>query len=268
MDIRKEYLSLNYKKVEKHLITSLKSAFKKRGFSKAVLGVSGGIDSAVVLCLLSRALGAENIYSFFMPYKSTSIKSFKDAGLISIHAGVKLEKVDITESVDSYFKNEQIPERMRIGNKCARERMSILYDKSFKHNALVVGTSNRSEIVMGYGTQFGDLACALNPLGDLWKTQIWLLAESMGIPGAIIKKKPSADLWENQTDEGEMGIAYREIDAIGYLYFEKGYVTKQINKLGYSYKKIDLILTAYERNEFKRRMPFIIKVNKNKFKGE
>ena len=268
MDVRKEYLSLNYKKVEKHLISSLKSAFKRRGFTGAVIGISGGIDSAVVLCLLSKALGVENVYSFFMPYKSTSRKSFEDANLVAVHAGVTLTKIDITESVDSYFKNELNPIRMRIGNKCARERMSILYDRSFKHSALVVGTSNRSEIVMGYGTQFGDLACALNPLGDLWKTQIFLLAESMGIPGVIIKKKPSADLWENQTDEGEMGISYREIDAIAYLYFEKGYVTEQINKLGYSYKKINVVLTAYERNEFKRQMPFIIKVNSNKFKGE
>lgn len=249
---------LNFEKTTEFLKKELKSEFKKRKAKKAVLGVSGGLDSSVVLVLLSMILKKQDIVPVFMPYKTTADSSEKHVNLICAKLGLNYLKKNISKQIDAYFATEKNPERTRIGNKCARERMSVLYDISMKEKGLVVGTSNRSEIIMGYGTIFGDLACAINPIGKIYKTQIFEYAEYLGVPKEIIEKKPSADLWKGQTDEGELGMTYKLIDEISYLYFDKKMTVSGIIKNGYCRKDVERIIAAYERNSFKRTLPLII----------
>ena len=169
-------LDLNMKEVHKELVDFLKENFKKNGFSKAVLGLSGGIDSALAAYLLRDALGKENVLAIMMPYKSSNPDSLNHAKLVVEDLKINAKSIEITDMIDAYFKNEKEASSLRMGNKMARERMSILFDYSSKENALVVGTSNKTEIYLGYSTQFGDAACALNPIGDLYKTNIWDLS--------------------------------------------------------------------------------------------
>ena len=214
-------LDLNLKEVYNELVEFLKRNFKKAGFSKAVLGLSGGIDSALVAYLLRDALGKENVLAIMMPYKSSNPDSLNHAKLVVEDLGINAKTIEITDMIDAYFKNEKDATSLRMGNKMARERMSILFDYSSKENALVVGTSNKTEIYLGYSTQFGDSACALNPVGDLYKTNIWDLSRYLKIPNELIEKKPSADLWEGQTDEQEMGLTYKEADQVLYRLLEE-----------------------------------------------
>ena len=255
-------LDLNLKEVHNELVEFLRESFKKAGFSKAVLGLSGGIDSALVAYLLRDALGKENVLAIMMPYKSSNPDSLNHAKLVVEDLGINSKTIEITDMIDAYFKNEKEATSLRMGNKMARERMSILFDYSSKENALVVGTSNKTEIYLGYSTQFGDSACALNPVGDLYKTNIWDLSRYLKIPNELIEKKPSADLWEGQTDEQEMGLTYKEADQVMYRLLEENKTVEEVLAEGFNKDLVDNIVRRMNRSEYKRRMPLIAKIKR------
>ncbi|WP_336163901.1 NAD+ synthase [Fusobacterium polymorphum] len=255
-------LDLNLKEVHNELVEFLRESFKKTGFSKAVLGLSGGIDSALVAYLLRDALGKENVLAIMMPYKSSNPDSLNHAKLVVEDLGINSKTIEITDMIDAYFKNEKEATSLRMGNKMARERMSILFDYSSKENALVVGTSNKTEIYLGYSTQFGDSACALNPIGDLYKTNIWDLSRYLKIPNELIEKKPSADLWEGQTDEQEMGLTYKEADQVLYRMLEENKKVDEVLAEGFNKDLVDNIVRRMNRSEYKRRMPLIAKIKR------
>ena len=255
-------LDLNLKEVHNELVEFLRESFKKAGFSKAVLGLSGGIDSALVAYLLRDALGKENVLAIMMPYKSSNPDSLNHAKLVVEDLGINSKTIEITDMIDAYFKNEKEATSLRMGNKMARERMSILFDYSSKENALVVGTSNKTEIYLGYSTQFGDSACAVNPIGDLYKTNIWDLSRYLKIPNELIEKKPSADLWEGQTDEQEMGLTYKEADQILYRMLEENKKVEEVLAEGFNKDLVDNIVRRMNRSEYKRRMPLIAKIKR------
>ena len=255
-------LDLNLKDVHNELVKFLRENFKKAGFSKAVLGLSGGIDSALVAYLLRDALGKENVLAIMMPYKSSNPDSLNHAKLVIEDLGINSKTIEITDMIDAYFKNEEEATSLRMGNKMARERMSILFDYSSKENALVVGTSNKTEIYLGYSTQFGDSACALNPIGDLYKTNIWDLSRYLKIPNELIEKKPSADLWEGQTDEQEMGLTYKEADQVLYRMLEENKKVEEVLAEGFNKDLVDNIVRRMNRSEYKRRMPLIAKIKR------
>ncbi|EFG34298.1 NAD+ synthase [Fusobacterium vincentii] len=255
-------LDLNLKEVHNELVEFLRENFKKAGFSKAVLGLSGGIDSALVAYLLRDALGKENVLAIMMPYKSSNPDSLNHAKLVVEDLKINAKTIEITNMIDAYFKNEKDASSLRMGNKMARERMSILFDYSSKENALVVGTSNKTEIYLGYSTQFGDSACALNPIGDLYKTNIWDLSRYLKIPNELIEKKPSADLWEGQTDEQEMGLTYKEADQVLYRMLEENKTVEEVLAEGFNKDLVDNIVRRMNRSEYKRRMPLIAKIKR------
>ena len=255
-------LDLNLKEVHNELVEFLRENFKKAGFSKAVLGLSGGIDSALVAYLLRDALGKENVLAIMMPYKSSNPDSLNHAKLVIEDLKINSKTIEITDMIDAYFKNEKEASSLRMGNKMARERMSILFDYSSKENALVVGTSNKTEIYLGYSTQFGDSACALNPIGDLYKTNIWDLSRYLKIPNELIEKKPSADLWEGQTDEQEMGLTYKEADQVLYRMLEENKTVEEILAEGFNKDLVDNIVRRMNKSEYKRRMPLIAKIKR------
>ena len=194
-------LDLNLQLTEKILVDFVREEVHKTGFKKVLLGLSGGIDSGIVAYIAAKALGPENVMGIMMPYKQSSKESVEHAKLVIEDLGIESMFVEITPMVDAYFNLFPDMDSMRKGNKMARERMTILYDFSAKNNALVLGTSNKTELLLGYSTQWGDSASAINPIGDLYKTQVWALSEHMGVPKELINKKPSADLWEGQSDE-------------------------------------------------------------------
>lgn len=251
---------MNLDVVEKVLVNFIKETIRKNGFQNAIVGVSGGIDSAVVLALLQRALGSEHTFGLLMPYKLSSHESFKDGKDLCEQLNVRYEVVHISPSVDSYFEHFPTDNKVLIGNKCARERMSILYDFSSRKKALVAGTSNKSELLIGYSTIFGDSAAAFLPLGDLYKTQVFVLARHLNIPEKIILKKPSADLWQDQTDEGEIGITYKELDEILYRLVDLRWKSGEIEKAGYSKQAIERIKSMIINSQYKRTMPQVCKL--------
>lgn len=255
-------LDLNLREVHSELVNFLRENFKKVNFSKAVLGLSGGIDSALVAYLLRDALGKDNVLAIMMPYKSSNPDSLNHAKLVVKELGINSKIIEITDMIDAYFKIEKNFTALRMGNKMARERMSILFDHSSRENALVVGTSNKTEIYLGYSTQFGDSACSLNPIGDLYKTNIWDLARYLKIPNELIEKKPSADLWEGQTDEEEMGLTYKEADQVLYRMIEENKTMEEILKEGFNINLVENIVKRMNKSEYKRRMPLIAKIKR------
>lgn len=255
-------IGINLEKTHKNLVEFLREKIKNTGLTKAILGLSGGIDSALVAYLLRDALGKENVYALMMPYKTSNKKSLEHAQLVVDDLGINYQIIEITEMIDSYFKNEENVTNLRKGNKMARERMSILFDHSAKSGALVIGTSNKTEIFLGYSTQFGDSACAINPIGDLYKTNVWELSRYLNIPSAIIDKKPSADLWEGQTDEEELGLKYSIADQILYRILELNKTAEEIEKEGYDREIINKIFYKIDKSSYKRIMPLIAKVER------
>lgn len=252
----------NYNLIESKLIEFLKNEIQKIGIQKAVIGLSGGIDSAVSTYLTVKALGKENVLSILMPYKTSSKESITDAELVVKELCIKNKKIEITEMVDSIISkiNDIDISGIRKGNIMARVRMIILYDQSAKEKALVIGTGNKTEILLGYTTLFGDSACAINPLGSLYKTQIFELAKHLGVPQQIIDKKPSADLWEGQTDEGEMGLTYAEVDKYLYSKFDENKSREELIKLGFKTEYIDKVDNMISKNHFKSLPPVIAKL--------
>lgn len=246
--------------VRKMLVSFLRNETRKTGMTRVVLGVSGGIDSAVVAALAAESLGPKNVLGLFTPYRTTAQRSRADAQSIASTFGIALEEVPITTQVDGYFASLPDAHRVRLGNKMARERKSIEYDRSWP-DGLVLGTSNKTELLLGYGTQFGDLACALNPVGDLYKTQLRELALHVGVPGPIIAKAPSADLWEGQTDEGELGFSYEDADVILYHMVDRRARPAELVAAGFDAALIGRIRERIRRNHFKRVMPIIAKLS-------
>src|SRR5256712_5678980 len=196
------------------LVDFIRREIRKAGCSRAVLGLSGGVDSATAAALAVRALGARNVVCALLPYRTSSPDSLSDARRMVRLLGTRSVRLAITPMIDAYFERQGRASALRRGNKMARERMAVLYDLSARERALVVGTSNKTELLLGYGTIFGDLACGINPLGDLYKTQVRELALHLGVPGPIVFKVPTADLWAGQSDEDEIGYRYRDVDRL------------------------------------------------------
>jgi NAD+ synthase len=243
------------------LFTFLADQFQKKGFTQAVLGVSGGVDSALGIALLANALGSKHVTGLAMPALESNPESLADARLVCSTFDVPLVVAPIGPLVREFFANEKNPDRVRIGNAAARMRMIRLYDFSTKHRALVIGTSNKTELLLGYGTWHGDLACSINPLGDLYKTQVWQLADWLGVPERVVAKPPSADLWKGQTDEGELGLTYVEVDRLLYLLIDRDYSISSLLDLGFSRAFIDRVIDLISRSQFKRALPVIPKIS-------
>lgn len=253
-------MRINPEKVEKVILNFLRTELSRIGYGKGVVGLSGGLDSTTVLYLLTRAVGPENAIAVIMPHEVSSKESVEDAMEVVKILGVKHYLIDITPMVEAYFEKMPTDDRVLRGNKMARERMSILYDISAREKALVIGTSNKSEILLGYGTLFGDLASAINPIGDLYKTQIRQLAEYLGVPQKIREKPPSADLWVGQTDEGELGITYDEADRILFELIDERRPKNEVAEK-YGREKVEGILKKVYMYHFKRVPPQILKIS-------
>lgn len=256
-------MELSNKFVEKILCDFLKNEMHRIGITKAVIGLSGGIDSAVSAYLSARALGSDNVTCLLMPYKTSSPESLTDAMKVVNDLNVQFRKIDITEPVDSILNEigEKKISNVRKGNIMARVRMILLYDESASQNALVIGTSNKTEILLGYSTIFGDSASAINPLGDLYKTQLISLAEYLGVPENIIRKKPSADLWQGQTDENELGFSYEVVDRYLFKKIDERLSDDELKKSGFDDKFMKRVNSLIIKSQFKRLPPLIAKIS-------
>jgi NAD+ synthase len=252
--------------VDCDLVTEILTGFvreevRKVGFERGVVGLSGGVDSALTLAVVCRALGPENALPVIMPYRASSPASERDARLVAAQLGTTPLVVDISPQIDAYFDCYPDADRNRRGNKMARERMSILYDLSLARAALVVGTSNKTELLLGYGTIHGDMAHALNPLGDLYKTQIFALARHLALPAAVIEKAPSADLWEGQSDEDELGFEYAAVDQLLHQMIDERRTRAELHGLGFDDVFVKQIQRRVRDSQYKRRPPLIAKLS-------
>ncbi len=237
----------------------IKFEIERFDIHKCVIGLSGGIDSSVAAALAVKALGRNNVKGLLLPYKTSSKDSISDALLLADKLKIETRLVDISESVDALVKFPM--EKLRKGNIIARMRMICLYDYSNEVGGLVIGTGNKTEILLGYSTLHGDSASAINPIGDLYKTQVWQLAELLDIPEQIIKKKPSADLWAGQTDEDELGFTYDEADRFLYYLIDCRYSDDEVFELGFKKEFIKKVKKTIQRIQFKRLPPVIAKVS-------
>ncbi|GAC1334585.1 MAG: NAD+ synthase [Candidatus Dormibacteria bacterium] len=254
-------LALNLPLVRSILVGFLRNETGRVGFHKVVVALSGGVDSAVVAALAVEALGSSNVLGINMPYRASNPKSLADARTVAAQLGIRHEVVEITPQIDAYF--ERFPEASpgRRGNKMARERMTISYDFSVAENALVLGTSNKTELLLGYGTIFGDMASALNPVGDLYKSQLWQLAAHLDLPDEVVRKPPSADLWEGQSDEQELGFAYAQVDRLLYHAVDMRMGRAELAARGHDLNFVDSVLRRMRLNQYKRRLPVIAKLS-------
>lgn len=255
------HLEINTDLARKILVSFIREEITRTGLSRAVVGLSGGIDSALSCMLAAEALGPQNVLALRLPYKTSSPDSLADAQLVIGQTGVQSETVAITDMVDPILATVPPGEAKRRGNVMARARMIVWYDRSVAFNGLVVGTSNKTEILLGYSTLFGDSASALNPLGDLYKTQVRQLAAAVGVPQTIIDKAPSADLWEGQTDEDELGFTYARVDQLLYLLVDQRYSRDEAVAAGFEPLFADRVIAAVRRNQFKRMSPIIAKLS-------
>lgn len=254
-------LSLDFSLVEAILTRFIHQEIHRTGFTRAVLGLSGGIDSSVVAYLAVKALGPDNVLAVTMPYKTSSEATRDHSQLVIQQLGLQSLNAPITAQIDAYFAQFPDASQMRLANKCARERMTTLYDQSAAFAGLVLGTSNKSEILLGYGTQFGDLASAINPIGDIYKTQLRELARHLGVPREIIDKKPSGDLWVGQTDEEELGFSYADVDRLLYLMIDRRWTVQQLQAAGFAAEFVTRVYEMVRRNHYKRRLPIIAKLS-------
>jgi NAD+ synthase len=239
----------------------IKSEVTRVGYSRAVLGLSGGIDSALSFVLAVQALGPENVLAVRMPYRSSSPDSLEHAQMLIDHFKTPSETIEITDMVEPLFARDPALSKQRKGNIMARERMIILYDQSEAFKGLVIGTSNKTEILLGYSTLWGDMASALNPIGDLYKTQVRQLSRALEVPAQLVDKAPSADLWVGQTDEGELGFTYEQVDKLLFLLIDQRYSTQECIEEGFDEKFVNGVMARVRRFQFKRMMPPIAKVS-------
>jgi NAD+ synthase len=249
------------------LVQFLAEETHRIGMKRAVLGLSGGIDSALVIELAARALGGENVLAVAMPYRESHPASLELARESAEHAGVPLEIVDISPMADAAFAaagdlddSSKESVRLRRGNIMSRLRMVTLYDRSARIHGLVYGTSNKTELLLGYGTQHGDMASAINPIGDLYKSQVVALSRHLGVPQGIVDRPPSADLWEGQTDEDELGFTYDAVDALLHRLVDRRMTAERLQAEGFPTDFVEMISKRVRLNQYKRRPPLIAKV--------
>ena len=254
-------LSINTDLARNILTGFIKSEITRVGMSHAIINLSGGLDSALSCALAVEALGSENVVALRLPYRTSSPDSLEHAQLVIDQFKVRSETIDITAMVDPLIKRDPKISNVRKGNIMARARMIVLYDQSEVFKALPVGTSNKTEILLGYSTLYGDSASAINPIGDLYKTQVRQLSRAMNIPAPIIDKPPSADLWENQTDEKELGFTYDDVDKLLYLLVDQRYSPQEAVEAGFDEKFVNTVTARIRRNQFKRMQPPIAKIS-------
>lgn len=243
------------------LIDFIKTAFAKAGFSKAVIALSGGVDSATSCGLAVHALGAANVFPLFLPYGDLNPQGVVDAqeviGAFNIPKD-NVRIVDIQPLVDPVLKLDSTMDNVRKGNVMARTRMIVLFDQAKKRNALVIGTENKSEHLLGYFTRFGDEASDIEPLRNLYKTQIYELAKHLGIQEQILTKQPTAGLWEGQTDEGELGFSYKEADEILYQLYDLRKTVEEVVASGFDKTILEKVRSHVTKNSFKHHLPIIL----------
>jgi NAD+ synthase len=248
----------------------IRGQLAQAGFERALVGLSGGIDSAVVAYLVADAIGPDRLHCVLMPYRSSSEASVVDAREVVGRLGCSSELVEITPMVDAIFGVDDVPgafgrgglaaSPVRRGNVMARMRMAVLYDRSVTWGGLVVGTGNKTESLIGYTTLFGDSACAFNPIGDLYKSQVRQLAVALGVPEAIVRKAPSADLWPGQTDEAEAGFSYPQLDRLLFWMIDRRRSRDELIGLGFDTALVDRVERMVAGAEFKRQVPPIAKL--------
>lgn len=254
-------LTIDTNLARKILTDFIHTEITRAGFSRAVLGLSGGLDSALACYLAAEALQPENVLAVRMPYATSSADSLAHAQLVIDALGVRTLTIPITDMVEPLFNRYPDMGNRRRGNVMARQRMIILFDQSEVFKGLVLGTSNKTEILLGYTTMHGDAACALNPLGDLYKTQLRQLAASVGVPEPLLQKPPSADLWAGQTDEDELGFTYAAVDQLLYLLVDQRYTPQECVDSGFEVKFVHAVIERVRKNQFKRVMPPIAKLS-------
>lgn len=245
-----------------HILTNfIAEETKKVGFHNVIVGLSGGVDSALSTKLATIALGRSNVFAYILPYRLSNKENIDDAVYFAKQLGINYEVIDITQIADPYLSLNSDITNIRTGNVLARLRMVILFDKSVQHKGLVLGTSNKTELLLGYGTWYGDMASSINPIGDLYKTQVWQLGEYMNIPMKILQKAPSADLWLGQTDEGEIGYTYKEIDRLLYYMVDQRMNFNKLLGLGFKEDMINKIKEMIRKSQYKRQLPVIAKIS-------
>lgn len=254
-------LTINTELARTILVGFVQSEVSRVGYSRAVINLSGGLDSAVSCVLTVEALGPENVLALRLPYRTSSPDSLEHAQLVIDQFEIPSGTVDITDMVDPLIKRDAKMSNTRKGNIMARARMIVLYDQSEAFKGLPIGTSNKTEMLLGYTTMWGDMASALNPIGDLYKTQVRQLARALGIPSVIIDKPPSADLWVGQTDEGELGFTYEEVDKLLYLLVDQRFSAQECIEEGFDEAFVNSVIKRIRRNQFKRMMPPVAKLS-------
>jgi NAD+ synthase len=254
-------LTINTDVARQILTKFIRSEVTRVGFQRVVINLSGGLDSALSCALAAEAMGPENVVALRLPYRTSSTESLDHAQLMIDQFKVQSETIDITGMVDPLIEHDAEMSNTRKGNIMARSRMIVLYDQSEAFKALPMGTSNKTEILLGYTTMWGDMASAINPIGDLYKTQVRQLARALDIPSAIIDKAPSADLWAGQTDEGELGFTYEQVDKLLYLLVDHRYSAQECVEEGFDETFVRAVLNRVRRNQFKRMMPPIAKLS-------
>lgn len=255
-------LKINTALAREILVNFVREEVYSNGFERAVIGLSGGIDSALSAFLAAEALGADNVLALRMPYQSSSEGSLVDAVKVIQQLGIRHDTVEITPMVQPLIDRYPEMSRLRQGNIMARQRMIILYDQSAAFGGLVVGTSNKTEYLLGYSTLYGDSAVAFQPIADLYKNQVRQMAAEMGVPDSILSKAPSADLWEGQTDEGELGYTYDDADQLLYLLVDERYTTREAIAAGFDEDFVQDVWTRVRKNHYKRTMPNVAKISR------
>jgi NAD+ synthase len=258
-----ERLAVNPDVVRKLIVNFIHQEVTRTGFSRGVLGLSGGVDSSLVAYLAAEALGAENVVGVTMPYRTSDPRSEADGRAVAAALGIATRRLEITDIVDPYLNAQTDPAMgdRRRGNVMARARMLVLFDQAAAGQALVIGTSNRTETLLGYTTIFGDNAAAIQPIADLLKCQVRQLARAVGVPESIVAKAPSADLWAGQTDEGELGFTYDQADQVLHLLYDQRFTAQEVAAAGFDLALVQRIQEIVRRNQFKRQTPPIAKVS-------
>ena len=254
-------LTINTDVARQILTGFIKSEVTRVGYSRAVINLSGGLDSALSCALAVEALGAENVLALRLPYRTSSPNSLDHAQLVIDQFQLPSETFDITNMVDPLIAHDPDMSNTRKGNIMARARMIVLYDQSEAFRGLPIGTSNKTEILLGYTTMWGDMASAINPIGDLYKTQVRQLSRALNLPAVIVEKAPSADLWVGQTDEGELGFTYEQVDKLLFLLVDQRYSVQDCVEEGFEEKFVNDVVARVRRFQFKRMMPPIAKVS-------
>jgi len=249
---------IDWQDIKLQLINFLKDELAKTGLKKVTVGISGGLDSAVVAVLCKEAFG-DNMSGVLMPSQYSSHSSIEDAKELCEKFDIAYEVVEIAPMVNAYLPNMN-HNKLRIGNYSARVRMSVLYDVSARDNSIVVGTSNKSELLLGYGTIFGDVACAINPIGEMYKSDEFEFAQFLNVTNAIITKKPSADLWEGQSDEDDLGYSYKQMDEVLKQIVDKSKTKEEAINAGFDEKLIDMLEYRIKSNAFKGKLPEIANI--------